>query len=533
MALSMVLLALVIIVCIAANKFSNKLGVPTLLIFIAIGMMCGVDGIFKITFDNYSISENVCSIALLFIIFYGGFGTNWQVAKPVAVKSLGLSTIGVLITALLTGLFCHLVLGFELLESLLIGSVISSTDAASVFSVLRSHKLNLKHGTASMLEIESGSNDPFAYMLTLILLQLISSNSLDGKNIIFLILSQVFFGCAIGLYCAFIGILILKKINFYSEGMETIFVLALAILSFALPQLVNGNGYLSVYICGIVLGNSQIKSKAPLVHFFDGITSLAQITIFFLLGLLSTPSQMLPILLPSLAIAVFLTLISRPLSVFAVLTPFKCKIKQQLLVAWSGLRGAASIVFAIMAITNHDFTHDIFHIVFCVSLFSVALQGTLLPTVARKLKMVDDKESVLKTFNDYTENSQINLIKIKITQELSWSGKAIKKLNLPKGTLIVLIRRGQENIIPNGNTVVEMGDIAILSAESYEDDTFCQLKELSANNNIGWIGKKITDIDFPEDTLVVMIKRKGKSIIPQGNTKIRNNDILVLCGIEK
>lgn len=533
MALSMVLLALIIIVCIAANKFSNKAGVPTLLIFIAIGMMCGVDGIFKITFDDYSISENICSIALLFIIFYGGFGTNWQVAKPVAVKALGLSTIGVLITALLTGLFCHFVLGFELLESLLIGSVISSTDAASVFSVLRSHKLNLKHGTASMLEIESGSNDPFAYMLTLILLQLINSNSLDMENIILLILSQIFFGCAIGLYCAFLGILILKKINLQSEGMETVFVLALAILSFALPQLINGNGYLSVYICGIVLGNSQINNKAPLVNFFDGVTGLAQISIFFLLGLLSTPTQMLPILLPSLAIAVFLTFISRPLSVFAVLTPLRCKIKQQLLVAWSGLRGAASIVFAILAITSHNFTHDIFHIVFCVSLFSVALQGTLLPKVAKKLNMVDDRESVLKTFNDYTENSQINLIKIKVTPELRWSSKPIKKIKFPHGTLVVLIRRGRENIIPNGNTVIEMGDVAILSAESYEDDTFCQLKEISANNNTNWVGKKITDIDFPEDTLVVMIKRKGKSVIPQGNTKIRSDDVLVLCGIDE
>lgn len=532
MALSLVLLALVIIVCIAANKFSNKIGIPTLLIFIGFGMLCGTDGIVGITFDDYGFSEQVCSIALMFIIFYGGFGTNWKVARPVAGKSLALSSAGTIITAALTGIFCHFVLGFGLIESFLVGAVISSTDAASVFSVLRSQRLNLKNGTASMLEIESGSNDPFAYMLTVILLQFVGSKGASIQEILTLVFSQLVFACIIGSATAFFGILILKKVKFPSEGLDTVFVLAIAILSYALPLLINGNGYLSVYLCGLILGNSKINNKVPLVNFFDGITGLAQIVIFFLLGLLSTPSQMLPILLPSAAIALFLTFVARPLAVFSIMTPLGCSFRQQLLVAWSGLRGAASIVFAIFVMTEYNSSNDIFHIVFCVSLFSVAFQGTLLPKVARKLNMVDNSTSVLKTFNDYQDESDLNLIKLKVTPGLKWAGKPIKKVHMPVGTLIVMIKRGEEVIIPNGSTVLECDDILILSVESYEDDTGVALKEVAANSHAEWFGKAITDLNLPDESLIIMIKRQGHILVPKGTTKIRKDDVLVFSGLD-
>lgn len=532
MALEIMILALIIIICIVANKFSNKIGIPTLLIFLGLGMLFGSDGIFKIPFENFEFAEQICSIALIFIIFYGGFGTSWKVAKPVIAPSLLLSSFGVVFTTIITGAFCHFILGFELLESFLISAVIGSTDAASVFSILRSQNLNLKNGTASLLEIESGSNDPFSYMLTVILLQFITSGQGSAGNVIEMLFSQIIFALVIGALCAFIGIVILKNFKIHTNGMDTIFVLALCMISYALPLLLGGNGYLSVYICGLILGNSKINNKVPLVNFFDGVTGLAQMTIFFLLGLLSTPSQMVPILLPAIAIFLFMTFVSRPVSVFAILTPFKFPFKQQLLIAWSGLRGAASIVFAILATTQYNSAHDIFHIVFCMCLLSVSIQGTLLPKVAQKLNMVDNDSSVLKTFNDYQEEPNINLVKIRVTEKMNWASKPIRKIHIT-GALVVLIKRGNQTIVPNGNTILEIDDIVVLNAESYHDETEIQLKEVNASSRKGWVGSHIYDIDLPDESLVIMIKRNGNTIIPRGNTKIKPNDILVFSGLDE
>lgn len=279
MTVSLLLAAVIILVCIASSRLSGRLGVPALLIFIVLGMLFGSDGILKIPFDNYNFAEQICSIALIFIMFYGGFGTNWRMAKPVIGKAVALSTLGVVITALLTGLFCYYVVGFSFLESMLVGAVISSTDAASVFSVLRSKKLDLKDNTASLLEVESGSNDPAAYMLTMIILTIMEGKGAD--TILYMVFAQVIFGVLFGAGLALLSVFVLRRRWFSSDGLDAMFVLAMAVLSYALPSLVGGNGYLSVYIAGMILGNSRIKNKVPLVHFFDGITGLSQIVIFF------------------------------------------------------------------------------------------------------------------------------------------------------------------------------------------------------------------------------------------------------------
>lgn len=311
MAILLLLCCAVILSCIIANRFSNKFGMPALLCFMALGMIFGSDGLFKISFNNYTMTEQLCTVALIFIMFYGGFGTNWQTARPVAVKAGILSTFGVIVTALLTCFFCYKILHFSYSESFLIGSVLSSTDAASVFSILRSKNLSLKNSTAPLLEIESGSNDPMAYMLTMIALAMLSGDT--GTSIPVMLFTQITFGAAVGVASAYIGIAVLQKGDIVSEGMDTVFVIALALLSYALPTIIGGNGYLSVYLTGIILGNSPISNKITLVHFFDGITGLAQILIFFLLGLLSFPHRLPDIFLPSLAIALFLTFAARPI----------------------------------------------------------------------------------------------------------------------------------------------------------------------------------------------------------------------------
>ena len=265
--------AVVIFACVFLSKVSSRLGIPMLLAFILLGMLFGSDGILKIPFDNYAFAEQICTVALIFIMFYGGFGTNWQQAKSVAVKAGLLSTAGVVITAALTGVFCHYALHIAWVESMLIGALIGSTDAASVFSVLRSKRLSLRYNTASLLEVESGSNDPCAYMLTVTFIA-IAQGSASGGQIGLLIVKQMLFGILFGGLIAAAAVLLLKKIKFSTAGFDMVFVVGIAVIGYALPAVFGGNGFLSVYIVGIVLGNTEIRNKRNLVNFFDGLTGL-------------------------------------------------------------------------------------------------------------------------------------------------------------------------------------------------------------------------------------------------------------------
>ena len=377
MNLFLLLIALVILVCVLSQRISKRLGIPMLLVFIILGMLFGSEGILSIPFENYTIAQNICSIALIIIMFYGGFGTNWETAKPVSKQAILLSTLGVFLTALFTGLFCFFILHIDLLESLLIGALISSTDAASVFSILRSKKLNLKEGTASLLEIESGSNDPCSYMLTMTFLSLLNQE-ISGMDIFKMIFLQIVCGIIIGIGVAYVGLYLIKHLDFETEGFDTVLVLSISIFSYTISSLLGGNGYLSTYMTGILLGNQWIPNKKALVHFFDGLTTLAQMLIFFLLGLLAFPSLVIKNLVFAFFIALFLTFIARPVTVFSLLSPFKQgSFQQKCLISFAGLRGAASIVFAIMATTHEAmFQYDLFHIIFGVVLFSIAFQGT-------------------------------------------------------------------------------------------------------------------------------------------------------------
>lgn len=522
------LVAAVILLCLSLNKMSNKLGIPMLLAYILLGMMFGTDGILKIPFDNFTIAEQICTVSLIFIMFYGGFGTNWKQAKPVAGKAVLLSTVGVILTAVTTGAFCHFILRMDFWESMLIGSVISSTDAASVFSILRSKRLNLKNNTASMLEVESGSNDPCSYMLTVIILT-IMSGELSGSSLVVMIFSQITFGILVGVVVALAAAFILKKVNFATDGFDTIFVFSMALVSYAGASMINGNGYLAAYIAGIILGNTPLHHKKSLVHFFDGITGLMQMLIFFLLGLLAYPSQLPKILPIALAIAVFLTFVARPVSVFAILMPFRCPVKQQLLVSWAGLRGAASIVFAIMATVSPAYTkNDLFHIVIFIVLFSISIQGTLLGLVAKKLDMIDENGNVMKTFSDYSDEMPVEFVKISIKAGHPWENRRIKDLTSLPDLLLVLILRGEERIIPNGNTVVLAGDKIVLSALSPEENLGICLTEIPIEKDSKWIGKPLSRIKLGEEKLVLVLKRNEKVVIPNGNTVIRENDVLVI-----
>lgn len=527
MSLVLLVAAIVILACVVFNRITSKLGIPMLLAFILLGIFFGTDGVVKIAFDDYVFAERICSIALIFIMFYGGFGTKWSEARPVAAKAILLSSVGTILTAALVGLFCHFVLRMELLGSFLIGAVISSTDAASVFSILRSKRLNLKYHTASLLEVESGSNDPFSYMLTVIVLAL-----MDGEASIgafgYLLFAQLAFGALFGVGVALLARLFLRRFKFASDGFEAIFIVAVALISYAAPSLAGGNGYLSAYITGIILGNSRLNNKRALVNFFDGATGLMQMVLFFLLGLLAFPSQLPHIALTALAVALFLTFVARPLAVFALLSPFKSKLNQQLLVSWAGMRGAASIVFAIMAVIDPALKdNDIFNIVFFIVLFSILLQGTLIPFLAKKLDMTDNESDVMKTFTDYTEEIPVQFIQFTVTPAHPWIDRPIQDIILPPDSILVLLVRDKKKIVPNGRTVLRSGDILILSGMVTDIIDGVDLYEKTIGKGDEWADKAISKIPSGEK-LIIMIRRGGNVIIPKGNTVLREKDILVI-----
>jgi len=528
-ALMIFLAAIVIIACLALTRVSNKIGLPTLGLFIGLGMLLGSDGILKIPFDDYNLAEQVCSVSLIFIMFYGGFGTNWKKAKSTAPVAVLLSTLGVVVTAALTGVFCRLVLHMEWTQSFLIGAVISSTDAASVFSILRSRKLNLKNNTASLLEVESGSNDPFAYMMTITLLSIMDGRAEGVMATIFMLVKQVAFGAIVGILMAYIGHFLLTKVRLGGTGNDSMLIFAVALLSYGGAAVIGGNGYLSTYITGIMLGNMPIRRKKELVHFFDGVTGLMQIFIFFLLGLLSFPSRLPRVALSGLLIALFMTFVARPAAVFAIMSPFKCSIKQQLLVSWSGLRGAASIVFAIMATVESAFApYQLFNTIFFIVLFSIIIQGSLIPYVAKWLDMIDNDADVMKTFSDYTEEIPVQFLKLTIGEKHPWANHELRQIRMTPQTRIALIVREGIQYTPNGMFKLRPGDTAVLSGPAFEGEKWGMLTEVTIGKEHEWYNRPLRAIQMEKNCAVAMIQRGTRTIIPDGNTVLLDGDVVVI-----
>ena len=530
MSLLLLFCAIVIFSCIVTNKFSNKLGMPSLVFFMFLGVLFGSDGILKISFEDYDLTAKLCSIGLLFIIFYGGFCTKKPECKKIITQSVFLSSLGTVLTAGLCTVFCAYILKLPYVESFLIGSVISSTDAASVFSILRSKRLNLKYGTAPMLEMESGSNDPFAYILTLLGIAMLNgtSASLIGS----LLVKQILFGVVFGIAIAYMALYILKRTKLLTDGTDTIFMVAVALLSFSLPDMVQGNGFLSVYITGIILGNSEFRNKLNLVHFFDGITALFQVIIFFLIGFLSFPHKIPEILPTALGLTIFLTFVARPIAVLMTLAPFKIKFDQFLFVSSAGLRGAASIVFAILVVSeNATLVYDLFHIVFVIVLLSVTFQGSLLPLIAKKTDMIDRFSDVRKTFNDFQQESAIVLNKVFITEAHPWNQNAIRDIQFNGKALILTVNRGNKKIVPKGSTVLKDGDEVLIGATYEKSSDDINLCETYIDKKHEWLDKKIREIDLPKTHLIALVKRGEKYFVPNGNTKIELNDTIIFYNV--
>lgn len=529
MELYILVFAFIIIACLAFSKLSKKSGLPTLIIFISLGLLFGSDGIFKIQFENYKLVKELSSIALIFIIFYGGFNTNWKMAKPVVKQSVLLSTLGVVFTALFVGAFCEYVLNMDRLLSYAIGAAISSTDAASVFAILKQRKLNLKYNTASLLELESGSNDPFAYLITILILNIAQYSTFKLFDIVKLLGLQLIFGCILGVVFAYLTKYILNHVEFISDGFDTIFVFAMVLIAYVLPLYVQGNGYLSVYLMGLLLGNQMLPNKKILVNFFDGITALMQMLTFFMIGLLATPSTLGSVLYSSFFIFLFLTFLARPMIVWLLIHRFQLHWNQMFIISLAGLKGASSIVFAIMIAVSTTFNNQfLFNIVFLIVLYSILIQGMILPYASKRYYMLDDSSDVLKTFNDYVEELPVQSIPIKIKENHSWKNKLVKDIILPMDTLLVSVNRNNEQITPDGNFKIEVNDIVILVTKVVTNTKPIHLEEVIIDKEHRWVHKTLSEISFKKNQLVIFIIRDDKLVIPNGKTMIMEDDIVIM-----
>ncbi|MDO5689992.1 MAG: potassium/proton antiporter [Tissierellia bacterium] len=521
--MELLFIAIILILALIAISFSSKSGIPSLLLFLTLGIICSIAGI---SFDNYEIAESFATIALIVIMFYGGFGTNWKMGKPVVREAAILASLGVVATALITGVFAHYVLKFPLLESMLLGSVVGSTDYASVSNILVSNQLNLKYNTASLLEMESGSNDPFAYTMTMLFLSLVAGTSVSVPMMIGM---QIVLGLLLGVLFALLVNKLLKRINLQKDGLAIVFVAAMALLTYSFTSVVGGNGYLAVYLFGIIIGNQTFIGKKDVIFFFDGFTELMSIGLFFLLGLLATPANILQTLPVAAILVLFMTFIARPVSVVGLMLPFRLKGNQLITISWAGLRGAAAIAFAIMVVNSGvELSIDLYHIVFGICFLSSLLQGSFMAPISKKTDMIDPNDTVLTTFNYYSAKKPISFVKTRIKEDSTLVGTRVKDLNMVFDFIIAKIKRDEKSIVPRGEVVLQAGDVLVFSGEEYYDPYGQELIEFSISHGHPWVDHRIMDLNLPEDQLILTIQRGSNFVPAEGSTIIREKDRIIL-----
>jgi potassium/hydrogen antiporter len=454
-----------ILVSIAVAKLTDNLGVPTLLLFLGVGMLAGSEGPGGIYFDDAGLAQSVGIIALVIILFAGGLDTSWSAAKPVFWQAASLATSGVFVTALAVGLFASVVLKFSPVSGLLLGAVVSSTDAAAVFSVLRAKNVSLRGKLKPLLELESGSNDPMAVFLTVGLIQLITTANASLSSIGLLFVVQMGLGALLGLAGGRAMVFALNHLKLAYEGIYLVFSLAFAALIYGATATFGGSGFLAVYVAGLVAGHHEFIQKKSLLRFFDGLAWLSQIAMFLTLGLLVFPSHIVPVIGAGLLVSAFLMFIARPLSVFLSLSLAKLTVREKGFVSWVGLRGAVPIVLATFPLlAGLPDAELIFNIVFFIVLTSALLQGWSIPIAARLLHLeapLDRKRPSPIAFAP-VEGVDTELVDLILPYNAAISGKAIVELGLPQDSLIVLISRDDNYLVPSGGTVVQEGDTILV-----------------------------------------------------------------------
>ncbi len=466
--------SILLFISLVAGKTFYRFGIPVLILFLVIGMLAGSEGIGGIYFDNPKTAQFIGIVALCFILFSGGLDTGWQTVKPVIWPGITLSTLGVILTAAGVGVFVWAVTDFTIFEGLLLGSIVSSTDSAAVFSILRSRKLALKGNLRPLLELESGSNDPMAYILTLIFTGLVTIPEASPWNIIPMFLRQLLLGGLSGFLIGKLGTIMINRIKLEYEGLYTVLVVAIMFFSFSVTDFVGGNGFLAVYCAAIYLGNQELIHKKKILKAWDGFAWLMQIVLFLTLGLLVFPKQIVPVIGIGMLISLFLIIVARPLSIFISLIPYRIQTRNKWLISWVGLRGAVPIVFATYPlIAGADKAGMIFNIVFFISITSVLIQGTTLPAVAKWLHLTLPEKLKQRTPADLelidTEKSILTEIVIPETSQAV--GKQIVELGLPRTSVISFILRDNKYLTPTGSTTLMANDVLSVLSENQDSLT--------------------------------------------------------------
>ena len=462
--------SILLLLSVLASKASAKLGIPALLVFLVIGMLAGSDGPGGIYFDDAHLAQSLGVVALALILFSGGLDTDWSSVRPILFQGVALSTAGVLITAGLVGLFARAALGFSLLEGVLLGAIVSATDAAAVFSVLRARSVGLKGHVRPLLELESGSNDPMAVFLTTGIIGILTQPGASWLSLGPMFIQQMALGAALGYTTGKLSIFIINRLSLEFEGLYPVLTLSLILLCYGGTASVGGNGFLAVYVAGLVLGKHDFIHKRSVMRFHDGLAWLMQIAMFLALGLLVFPSHLPPIIGLGLLASAFLVLVARPVSVLATLAFSGMKLNEKLMISWVGLRGAVPIVLATFPLlAGMPKSEIIFDLVFFIVLTSILLQGTSIPLLAKWLKLeapLRTRVQPLELERSVGVNSQ--LVDVEVPNGSSVAGKQIVGAGFPKGALIVLIGRNNEFIVPNGGTVIEPGDRLLMLADEVD-----------------------------------------------------------------
>lgn len=480
--IEMVLLVMAILffLSILAGKASSRFGVPALLLFLGVGMLSGSDGL-GIQFESYSIAQAIGTVALCIILFSGGLDTKIEEIRPIAPQGIILATLGVFLTALITGVLIWWILGMTmasagigLLSSLLLGSTMASTDSASVFSILRSKGLHLKNNLRPMLELESGSNDPMAYVLVISLISIIQVDMAPNYwAVAGSLVMQLVIGSVLGYALGKLAVRIINRIKIGNDSLYPILIFTFCIFIFSITFFAQGNGFLAVYIGGLVIGNSKFVHKRSSLNFFDGLAWMSQLIMFLTLGLLVNPSELVPIIIPGLIISLLMIFLSRPLTVFLCLLPFrKMPFKDKAYISWVGLRGAVPIIFAIFPLVA-DLPHArlIFNIVFFCTLVSLVIQGTSLTVVASWLNLAESPKKIkkLRDFDiDFSNDIKSVTTEIEITPSILKKGNLLMNLSLPDNTLVVMVKRGEKYFVPTGKTTLLEKDKILIITDDHD-----------------------------------------------------------------
>ncbi|HVL69359.1 MAG TPA: potassium/proton antiporter [Vicinamibacterales bacterium] len=466
------LAAVLLLAGVLLSKTSSRLGVPSLLLFLGLGMLAGSEGLLGIEFEDFALAQRYGIIALAFILFSGGAGTAWRDIRRVLVPGVALATVGVLLSAIVLGAIAAAILGLELLEGMLLGSVIASTDAAAVFSILRSRGVAIIPRLRHLLELESGSNDPAAVFLTVGMIALIQRTSGGATDLVGLFVVQMGVGLVAGWLLARGAVALINRLRLEYDGLYPVMTVAFVVLTYEGTAWLGGSGFVATYVAGLTIANAEFLHKRSLLRFHDAIAWLMQISMFVLMGLLVFPSDLVPVAGQAVLVGAVLLLVARPLAVVLTLIPFRLPAREIAFVSWVGLRGATPIILAtfpvVAGVANGKV---IFDVVFFVVLLSVLVQGTTIPAAAKRLGLA----TKLPAENSYTFDAVIagdeghGLRELTIPEGAPAAGRSIVSLGLPAGVLVVLLYRAGQILVPQGGTVLEAGDRVLLLAE---EDTY-------------------------------------------------------------